>query len=197
MTDPKPSHNRLFFALMPDEAARTACAEAARDLRTRMQPDGYLLKPERYHITLPYLGDYVSPEQEAAAKQVAQLVSLPPFILTLDQANSFKNREVPWYLAPLETPAELTLLHDHLRDALRNSGVTVERMRFTPHLTVVRNATVGLPPTRIKPVVWQVKEFVLIRSVLHDQPAEYQVLGRWTLDGTLPANHPPPQMTLF
>ena len=197
MTDPKPSHNRLFFALWPDDAARAACDEAARDLRTRMQPDGYLLKPGRYHITLPYLGDYVSPEQEASAIKVAQLVSLPPFTLTLDQANSFKNREVPWYLAPLETPAELTLLHDHLRDALRGAGVAVERMRFVPHLTVVRNATVALPPTRIKPVVWQVREFVLIRSVLHDQPAEYQVLGRWPLNGTMPSNDPPPQMALF
>lgn len=197
MTDSKPAHNRLFFALWPDDAARAACDEVARDLKLRMQPDGYLLKPGRYQITLPYLGDYVSPEQEAAAIQVAQLVSLPPFTLTLDQANSFKNREVPWYLAPMETPAELTLLHDHLRDALRGAGVAVERMRFVPHLTVVRNATVALPPTRIKPVVWQVKEFVLIRSVLHDQPAEYQVLGRWPLNGTMPSNNPPPQMDLF
>lgn len=195
MTDSKPSHNRLFFALWPDDATRAACAQAARDLKTRMQPDGYLLKPERYHITLPYLGDYVSPEQEAAAIKVAQLVSLPPFNLTLDQANSFKNREVPWYLAPLETPAELILLHDHLRDALKGAGVAVERMRFVPHLTVVRNATVQLPPTRIKPVEWQVREFVLIRSVLHDQPAEYQVLGRWPLNGSMP--QPPPQMALF
>jgi len=197
MTDSKFPHNRLFFALLPDDATRAACAEVSRDLKLRMQPDGYLLKPERYHITLPYLGDYVPPEQEIAAKQVAQLVSLPPFTLTLDQASSFKNREVPWYLAPLETPAELTLLHDHLRDALRTAGVMVERMRFVPQLTVVRNATVALPPTRIKPVVWQVKEFVLIRSVLHDQPAEYQVLGRWPLNGVMPSNNPPPQMALF
>lgn len=197
MTDSKPVHNRLFFALWPDEATRAACAQAARDLKTRMQPDGYLLKPERYHITLPYLGDYVSPEQEAAALKVAQLVSLPPFNLTLDQANSFRNREVPWYLAPLEVPAELTLLHDHLRDALKGAGVVVERMRFVPHLTVVRNATVQLPPTRIKPVEWQVREFVLVRSVLHDQPAEYQILGRWPLNGVMPRNQPPPQMALF
>lgn len=197
MTESKPVHNRLFFALWPDDATRAQCAEVSRDLKLRMQPDGYLLRPERYQITLPYLGDYVSPEQEMAAKQVAQLVSLPPFTLTLNQAGSFKSREMPWYLAPLEAPPELTLLHDHLRDALRSAGVTVERVRFTPHLTVVRNATVTLPPTRIKPVEWQVKEFVLVRSVLHDQPSEYQLLGRWPLNGTMPSNHPPPQMALF
>ena len=114
MADPKAPHNRLFFALMPEDATRAACAEAARDLKTRMQPDGYLLKPERYHITLPYLGDHVSSEQEAAAKQVAQLVSFPPFTLTLDQASSFKNNELPRYLAPLEPPPELTLMHASL-----------------------------------------------------------------------------------
>ena len=197
MTEDPRRHNRLFFALWPDDATRAACAEAARDLKLRMQPDGYLLRPERYHLTLPYLGDHVPPQQEAAARQVAQLVSLPPFTLTLEQAGSFRNREVPWYLAPLETPPELLLLHDHLRDALRQAGVNVERMRFAPHLTVVRNATMTLPPTRIRPVVWQVKEFVLIRSVLHGQPVEYQLLGRWPLHGAMPSGDTRTQMALF
>lgn len=190
-------HNRLFFALWPDEVTRAACAEAARDLRLRMQPDGYLLRPERYHLTLPYLGDHVPPALEAAALKVAQLVSLPPFTLTLDQAGSFRNRDVPWYLAARETPPELTLLHDHLRDALRAAGVTVEKMRFSPHLTVMRNVSIALPLTQVKPVTWAVKEFVLIRSVLHRQPAEYQVLGRWPLEGVMPSAKPLAQMDLF
>lgn len=190
-------HNRLFFALWPDDITRAACAETARDLKLRMQPDGYLLRPERYHITLPYLGDHVPSAQEAGALRVAQLVSLPPFTLTLDLAGSFKNREVPWYLAPRETPPQLILLNDHLRDALRAGGVTVERMRFVPHLTVVRNASVVLPPTQVKAVVWEVTEFVLIRSVLHQQPAEYQLLGRWPLNGVWQPEKPPPQMKLF
>ncbi|TXH06173.1 MAG: RNA 2',3'-cyclic phosphodiesterase [Nevskiaceae bacterium] len=189
--------NRLFFALWPDEAARAACAAAARDLKLRMQPDGYLLRPERYHLTLTYLGDAVPPAQEQAALQVARRMSLPPFTLLLDQAGSFRNREVPWYLAARETPPELTLLHDRLRDELRAAGVAVERMRFAPHLTVVRNASVALPPTRIEPVRWAVNEFVLIRSVLHRQPAVYELLGRWPLDGRMPAPPSTEQMTLF
>jgi 2'-5' RNA ligase len=189
--------NRLFFALWPDDATRAACAGVARDLKTRMQPDGYLIRPERYHLTLPFLGDTVPPEKEAAALQVAHLVSFPPFTLTLDQANSFKNREIPWYLAPREAPRELRLLHDCLRDALRVAGVVPERLRFVPHLTVVRNAGHALPPTQIAPVVWAVNEFVLIRSLLHSQPVEYQVIGRWPLNGVLTAEKPPPQMNLW
>ena len=184
--------NRLFFALWPDDATRAACAAVARDLKLRMQPGADLLQPEHYHITLPYLGDAVSEEQQQAALQVAQRVSLPPFTLTLDQAGSFKNRDVPWYLCPQQTPPELGLLHDHLRDALRVDGVTVQRKHFVPHLTVVRNASVALPLTQIRPVQWRVLEFVLIRSV---QPGEYQLLGRWPLNGQW--QPPPEQHALF
>jgi 2'-5' RNA ligase len=124
-------------------------------------------------------------------------VSSPPFTLTFGQACSFRNLEVPWYLAPQETPSQLTHLYDRLRDDLRVAGVAVERMRFAPHLTVVRNASVMLPPTQVRPVVWAVKEFVLIRSVLHRQPAEYQLLGRWPLNGEGLPEKLPAQMNLW
>lgn len=193
MTEP----NRLFFALWPDEATRAACSEAARGLKLRMQPGGRLTAPERYHLTLAFLGDRVPPEHEAAARQVAHLVSSAPFTLTLDQAMSFRKREIPWFLAPRESPPELQELHDALREALRQAGVAPERMRFAPHLTVLRNAGQMLPPTSIRPVAWPVREFVLMRSVLTRQPPEYEVLGRWPLTGSPGVRSRPAQMNLW
>ena len=61
--------------------------------------------------------------------------------------------------------------------------VSLERLRFVPHLTIARNAKIVLPPTPIEPIEWAVDEFVLIRSRLDLQPVRYDVIGRWPLQG--------------
>ena len=189
--------NRLFFALLPDDATRAACEVLARDLKLRMQPGGYPVNALRYHLTLLFLGDFVTPQQEETAIEVAHRVSSEPFMLSLDQAMSFRNREIPWVLVPRQAPVALQLLHDRLRQALRDVGVLPDRMRFAPHLTVLRNAGQVLPVTQVGPLSWPVREFVLIRSVLHRQPARYEVIGRWPLAGTGHESKAPAQMNLW
>ncbi|MEQ1440174.1 RNA 2',3'-cyclic phosphodiesterase [Fontimonas sp. SYSU GA230001] len=181
--------NRLFFALWPDDAVRAAIAEAARKLRMRMQPGGYLARPERYHLTLLFLGDAVPARDEAAAIAAAAQVRVAPFTLQLDHAGSFRNRHIPWWLGSHAPPAQLHELHDRLREVLRQADVSIDRMRFVPHLTILREARQPLPPTAIAPVEWPVTEFVLVRSRLDLNPVEYEVIGRWPLrpgDGAPP-----------
>lgn len=190
--------NRLFFALWPDEAVRRNCHEAARELKVRLHPGGYASAAERYHLTLLFLGDQVSPAHEARALQAARLVQAPPFTLTLDQAGSFRSaRKVPWWLGARRPPAELAALHERLRDAMLRADAPVERMRFAPHLTVMR-ADRPLPPTAIAPIEWRVDDFVLIRSRLDLQPVAYEILGRWPLAGVAASDAvaPPPQLDL-
>lgn len=192
-----PELNRLFFALWPTDAVRTASAQAARDLKIRMQPTGYLSAAERYHITLLFLGDYVPAEKEAAARQAAACVRAAPFELTLDHAGSFRNsRNIPWWLGTRETPAGLQLLYERLREALVRAGVTPERMRFVPHLTVLRDPKLSLPITAIQPIIWPMQEFVLVRSHVDRSPVEYEILGRWPLSGA-PEPEPAAQLSLL
>lgn len=175
--------NRLFFALWPDPSVRAACHEAARELRVKMQPAGYLSAAERYHLTLLFLGDTVPPEQEAAALQAAGRLRAPPFTLRLDSASSFRNKQVPWWLGPREAPPELGLLHERLHETMTAARVIPERMRFVPHLTILRDARAPLPTTAIRPIEWRVEEFVLVRSRLDETPMRYDIIGRWKLDG--------------
>lgn len=190
--------NRLFFALWPDEAARSASREAARQLQLRLQPGGYLSSPERYHLTLLFLGDQVRPEHEQAALRAAEGLRAAPFELCLDQAGSFRNKSVPWWLGPRQPPEALTQLHERLREAMARAQVPVERMRFVPHLTIARDARRVLPPTPVTPIRWAVQDFVLIRSRLDRQPLEYEILGRWPLTGAAATAPPssPPQLDL-
>ncbi|MFT4047117.1 MAG: RNA 2',3'-cyclic phosphodiesterase [Solimonas sp.] len=192
--------NRLFFALWPGEAVRAACHAAARQLNLRLPSGGYLGAPERYHITLLFLGDHVPKPQEAAALRAAALVRAAPFTLTLDYASSFRNREIPWWLGARAEPQALSDFYGRLRDAVVQAGVSLERMRFVPHLTIVRNAKIALPPTPVEPIRWDVAEFALIRSRLDHKPVSYEVLGRWPLlDGPEepPAPASPSQLALF
>lgn len=188
--------NRLFFALWPTETVRAQCHDAARQLAVRLQSGGRRSSPELYHLTLLFLGDQVSPQREAAALRAAATVLSPPFTLTLDHAGSFRNQSIPWWLGTRETPPALHTLHERLREAMLRAAVPPERMKFVPHLTIVRDAAQSLPPTPVAPIDWAVEEFVLIRSRLDLRPAQYEVLGRWPLDPNaplaVPATPPPP-----
>lgn len=173
--------NRLFFALWPDDAVRAAAAAAARRLRVRLPPGGRPSPPERYHITLQFLGSTVPAHEQAAVVEAAARVRAVPFVLRLDQAGSFRARSIPWWLGCREVPAELGRLHEQLRDSLRRIQVSGDRTRFIPHLTIQRDARQSLPPTPIAPIDWHVEDFVLVRSRLDLNPVAYEVIGRWPL----------------
>ena len=146
-----------------------------------MQAGGRLGAPARYHVTLLFLGDAVTTQAEAAAMQAASLLRSPPFTLRLEQGGSFRSRQIPWWLGPRDTPAELFNLHAQLRDALRNAGVSYDRTHLAPHLTVLRDARKPLPLTPIEPIRWNVTEFALVRSLLDAQSPQYHVVSHWPL----------------
>lgn len=190
----RPERNRLFFALVPPEDRRPAIAQMAQSLQAEYQFGGRLLKPERYHITLFFFGDYQPPDTEPAIIEAAQSIAAPSFELILDKAGCFPNRDTATWLAPNKTPPELQHLGDQLRSKI--SYITQERNSgFTPHLTIGREARRKLRPTAVPPIGWHVDEFVLIRSILHEYPARYEILGRYPLTGApLP---PQPEQTGF
>ncbi len=174
--------NRLFFALWPDDATRTALADAARKLQARLQPGGRIERAERLHATLLFLGDAVPGSEETAAMQIASLLKADPFTVTIDRAGTFSRRSKLWWLGSSQASRDAIALHDALRARLRVAGVSYDLKTFTPHVTILRDAGKPLAPTPIEPIRWPVTDFVLVRSQLAPQPAEYRVIGRWKLE---------------
>src|SRR3546814_17886073 len=118
----------------------------------------------------------------------SDLVRMAPFTLSLDQAGSFRNnRNVPWWLGPRKTPPELSRLHDRLRDAMLRTDTPIERMRFAPHLTIMR-ADRALPPTPNAPIEWCVDEFVRIRRHIHQKTTSNEIVSRGDLSGETQSN---------
>jgi 2'-5' RNA ligase len=174
--------HRLFFALWPDAALRTRIATVVAGLERDHAPGGRRLDPDRYHLTLQFLGDFHPLRQSVldAAIAAAGTVQSPAFELALDCAGSFPGARVGW-LAPGAMPAALQALWDSLAGALAGARVQVKAAPvFSPHLTVLRGMRNPLPPTPIEPLRWPVSEFVLVDSVSGAHPA-YRLPGRWPL----------------
>jgi 2'-5' RNA ligase len=169
--------HRLFFALSPDAALRQRIAEVSLQLEREHAPGGRALKPDRYHLTLQFLGDFqpLRPSVVDAARQAADSIQLPAFDLSLDHAGSFPGSNV-WWLGTHGVAPGLQALWDALGAALARVGVQVKSsQRFAPHLTIRRDVRRQVEPLAIGPLHWAVRDFVLFDSI-PGQP--YEALHR-------------------
>lgn len=174
------THN-VFFALMPDDATRNGMARVVEALRARHALQGRWLKPERYHMTLHFLGAYSELPRELidATCMAAERVRLPAFDLVLDRAGHFP-KGIGW-LGSAQPEGPLVRLWDELRRQLAHARVGVRgHAAFKPHVTVLRDARGTLPAEPIEPLAWPVRDFVLVDSLLGERN-EYRALGRWAL----------------
>lgn len=163
---PAAGPHRLFFALWPDATLRRRIAATATQVEAEHAPGGRPLEPERYHITLQFLGEF-SPLPAALVESACEAggrVAFEPFDLVLDQVGSFPGSRV-WWLGCSDMPRALQTLHDALGLELATSAVAVKaHPRFTPHLTIRRNVRRQIPQRPVMPLTWQVRGFVLIDS---------------------------------
>lgn len=171
---------RLFFALWPDRGACRELAERAAGLRERLQLGGRPVPPDRYHLTLHFLGDRVGAEALAAAATAATRVHAAPFALVLDRAGTFAGRGRPCWIGPAQPPPALDRLHAALRSELDAAGVPVAGPAFTAHVTVLRGAARQIRHTPVEPVACRFAEFSLVRSVLGAAP-QYEILRTYSL----------------
>ncbi|MEP6634075.1 MAG: 2'-5' RNA ligase family protein, partial [Luteimonas sp.] len=152
---------RLFFALLPDAVVQLALAQTAAKL-CGQSLRGRRIAPERYHVTLSYLGEHAGrrPQIEACAIEAAGSVRADAFTATLDVGSSFCGRvEHPWVLRPTHVDHALHALRNILSKALATNGCArLDVSRFEPHLTIAYDEA-ALPPQPVEPIVWAVEEF--------------------------------------
>ncbi|TAL07264.1 MAG: 2'-5' RNA ligase [Chloroflexota bacterium] len=163
--DDRPRH-RLFFGLWPDAHA----AESLTRLMTQLRRDGIMLgkpvDPDRLHLTLHHLGDFVDqipPSLLPTAQAAAATVRMTPFEVVFDRIGGTKGQ---FLLRSSDGSTALRQFRKTLGDALIKAGLRrwVEPA-FTPHVTLSYDFG-DAPEMTIEPIGWTVQEFILVESLL-------------------------------
>lgn len=172
--------SRLFFALWPDRALRDGLERAAALIPPGDSSAVQRVRPERYHLTLAFLGE-LDARQIEAAQRAGDAVRASAFEFRLDRIGHFAGANVAW-IGPSQPVPMLSRLKAALDRELLHYGLPVETAAFVPHVTCLRK--LREPPDAPAPSLsWPVSDFVLVRSCRDaaGRPAGYKPLRRWPL----------------
>jgi RNA 2',3'-cyclic 3'-phosphodiesterase len=78
-------------------------------------------------------------------------------------------------------PSRQHRLFDALVTNLGESGFILDKRPFVPHVTLVRNGRCDNLPELAQSIPWDVREFVLVESILQPSGTRYRLLDRWPL----------------
>lgn len=161
---------RLFVALRPPPHA----VEDLRALRPRWPSP-----PERWHVTLAFLGDVDGPE--AVDEQLRErLAGAAGFALRLEGSGTF-GRNGPVWVGVGGDVGALRGLATEVARAAGAAGVALERRAFRPHLTVGRRGHPSCTSLAgYRGPTWRADEVELVRSDL-GRTVVHTVLERYRL----------------
>ncbi|MDD4929752.1 MAG: RNA 2',3'-cyclic phosphodiesterase [Gallionella sp.] len=174
--DTQPDTVRVFFALWPTKAEQSALDNWQVTLKATS--GGRVMRADTLHVTLVFLGDVDAARLEAL-KLAAAEVRAQRFALDLDEARYWGHNHVV-YAAPRLIAPQLAVLVSRLEQNLIRHRFEFEQRAYTPHVTLLRNAR-DEPLPEMKPVRWQVREFVLLQSAPHNGGVQYRVMARFPL----------------
>jgi 2'-5' RNA ligase len=165
------TRHRLFIGLFPDPQARVAIAR--HRMRWAWPTGASLPQPQRLHLTLHFLGN-VEQAVEDLLRDALRGVAVEPLVLVLRAPQVWSNGVA--VLLPDENEG-LRALHARIGQAI---GAAPGR-RFTPHVTLARQAAQAFPPEASPPIAWNVRRFQLVWSQLGPS-SRYEVLGSYPAD---------------
>lgn len=138
------SSRRVFFAVWPPEMVRERLWHALAPLRDAT-PGVRWIPPDRYHVTLRFMGDIDDASLPRLVRAAEALASEPPFRARLTGNGTFLRRGVPrvhWVGLKADP---LVRVRDLLDRGLACEGFVGERRAFRPHLTIGRPKRGRLP----------------------------------------------------
>jgi len=181
---------RAFFAVELAAELRREAGDVSSALRSRVEPgiEVRWTRPEGWHVTLRFLGEFVArrlAELLVAARQ--SVAGLAPFELRLASAIAFPPRRARVLALDLAPHPPLAQLAGALERVAVTHGFEPETRAFKPHLTLGRVRSGQLGAREIAGVaadgvaVQTVRDIVLFRSELHSSGARYTPLERVVL----------------
>jgi 2'-5' RNA ligase len=149
---------RLFVALWPDASAHTWLREA--DSAVAWPRGAARAGPERWHITLHFLG--AVPQPALPTLLPALQTPFDPFGFELGRVEAWPRGLV--VVEPAQSAPALQDLQTALGQAVQRCGLPVESRAFKPHVTLARRAAGARLATPSPPQRWPVAAYALVAS---------------------------------
>lgn len=124
---------RLFVAIRLSDGMMKALTGTMHDLKKQGIKGSYV-PMQNLHLTLAFIGEI---QDLQAVKDALKNVSIKPFRLTLSQMGTFGN--ILW--AGVKGNQGLSAAARQVRDALDEAGISYDKKKFEPHITLIRNMT--------------------------------------------------------
>jgi 2'-5' RNA ligase len=187
---------RLFIGVELDDRTRAAAADAAEQLRRRLQraaPDLHArwVAAPNLHITLWFIGEVPDANAAALAGALgATAFATPAFDLALSGCGAFPPSGPPrvFWIGVAAGGGRMLDLHRELEGRLRPLGYEPERRAYSAHLTIARVKDPGraaaravrgaLAATRADCGTCPIAAVTLFRSRLSPHGATYEPLLR-------------------
>jgi 2'-5' RNA ligase len=179
---PREPGRRLFFALWPDEAARGALAEAAREAVGAC--GGRAVPAQSLHATLAFLGSV--PERRLGelgeiARRIAEAFAPESrVILRFDELAHWVGPKILIARCAAESRAARALA-DVLKRDTRAAGFAPDLKPFHAHVTLARKVARAPAVPMTQPVSWTFDGFALIESRTAAVGAAYSVVQSYLL----------------
>ncbi|MEE0955400.1 MAG: RNA 2',3'-cyclic phosphodiesterase [Eubacterium sp.] len=124
---------RLFVAIQLSDELKKAITGTMHDLK-KAGIRGNYVPAQNLHLTIAFIGETDDP---AAVKAALQKVSCKPFRLSLSDMGTFG--DLLWVGA--KGNQGLSAAVKAVRSALDAVGISYDREKFTPHITIVRKVS--------------------------------------------------------
>ena len=153
---------RLFVAINFDRDTRSKLIALRDEVRTR-SVRGSFVSPEKFHLTLAFLGECNS-KQAAEARKAMKKAVFSPFDIRIDSLGRFKRDGSDLWWAGVFENEELLKLHRNLSDNLTRAGFSLEDKTFRPHITLGRKVVSRIAPRSVEPFGQRVTKIDLMES---------------------------------
>jgi len=174
-TDPGSETTRLFFAIVPDGAARSRLDALARE--AARASGGRATVASTLHLTVVFVGN-VRTAAVADVRAAGDAIAWPGFEVALDVLGSFARAGVAW-AAPSLVPRDLANVNRALVRGLADRGIVTDPRPYRPHLTLARRCARVVEGTIDPPIAWRVDRVVLMSSRLLPEGPRYREVAGW------------------
>ncbi|HWR15252.1 MAG TPA: RNA 2',3'-cyclic phosphodiesterase [Terriglobales bacterium] len=146
---------RLFVGLDIPEAIRTAIANYVDELR-RVAPDAKWVRPESYHVTLKFIGEWRRDVREVTSE--LDQIEAPSLDVSFRNCGFFPNAKAPRvFWIGIAADSKLPSLAVQVDRACSAFGIESEDREYSPHLTLARSGSGSPRPKRHEPLAASMK----------------------------------------